>query len=220
MKLKTFILILAGFASFIWCPHKIFAKTANPTPLVLQMEISHPRNVDQTSLIFRKNTVDFVTNSFQIPAKNKTQNARLGQFTTVLNDNFKSLQKKVESVKRSFISKNKKRKTTNMKNRGSIPMGPHTPIIRIGGDGSYITIHKGDTHFESLKNMLRKARNRKWTCVSCAEYKRDGKSIVRTIKKKDSKAKSQTLSRKSLKCISIDKDRIECRDPQFGIFEL
>ena len=216
MKLKIFILILAVFPGFIWCSDQLFAKTSSSTPLVLQMDISHPRNVDQTSLIFRKNTVDFVINSFQTSPKNKAQNARLGQFTTSLNKNFKSLQKKIESVKRSFISKNKKRNTKNME--GSIQ--PHTPVIRIGGDGSYITIRERDTQFESLRNMLRKARDRKWTCVSCAEYKRNGQSIARVVKKKGGKAKSRTFSRKSLKCISIDKDRIECIDPQFGIFEL
>ena len=218
MKLKIFILILAVFPGFIWCSDQLFAKTSSSTPLVLQMEISHPRNIDQTSLIFRKKTVDFVTNSFQISSKQESPKVRLGQFTTVLNDNFKSLQKKIKSIKKRLISKNKKGNTKNMK--GSIQMGPHTPVIRIGGEGSYMTIQEKDTHFESLRNILRKAENRKWNCISCAEYKKDGQSIIRVVRKKGDKAISRTFSRKSLKCISIDKDRIECIDPQFGIFEL
>ena len=39
-------------------------------------------------------------------------------------------------------------------------------------------------------------------------------------RKKIKKAISRTFSKEDLKCVSLDGDRIECIDPQFGIFKL
>ena len=219
MYLKIFTLILIGFIGSVWCSNNVFAdKTSSSKPLVLQMEISHPRNVDQTSLIFREKTVDFVTNSFQRSYQQKSSEAHLGHFTRKLNNDFKVLKKQItSSVKKKRNSKNK----NTTKNDQVDQMIPHAPVIRVGEDGRLLTFTEGDAHFGLLKNILSKARDKKWTCVSCARYKRSGKSIVRIIKKKGrNKASSRAFSRKNLKCIDLNKNRIECVDPQFGIFEL
>ena len=214
MGLKVFTLILIGFTSLVWLSNEIFAKTPQLKPLVLQINISHSRNQDQTSLIFREKTVDFVTNSFQMSSKEKKQNVRLGHFTGALNKNFRTLQRQIVSIKKNLESK----KTT--KNDQSAQMSPHAPVIHIGRDGKLLTFKEQDAHFRRLRNILSKARDRNWTCVSCAKYKRSGKSIIRTLEKKDRKSSSRSFSRKSLKCINLNKSRIECVDPQFGIFEL
>ena len=109
MNLKTFILILVGLFSSILYFSQIFARTSKSAPLVLQIEISHPRNTDQTSLIFREKTVDFVTNSFQISSQQKSSKFLLGHFQTTLNNDFKILQKQIVSIRNNLISKNKKK---------------------------------------------------------------------------------------------------------------
>ena len=226
MSVKIFTLILVGLLSSISYLNlsQTFAKiskTPEVAPLVLQIQISHPRNVDQTSLIFREETVDFVTNSFQISSQEKSPKFLLGHFQTTLNDDFKILQKQIVSIRNNLISKNEK-KVADSKDKKSEPVQvvPHAPVIYIGGNGDPLTIREDDTHFESLRNILFKVRDQDWKCISCAKYEKKGTSIARTVEKENQKATSRTFSREALKCVSLDEDRIECIDPQFGIFEL
>ena len=212
MNLKTFILILVGLFSSILYFSQIFARTSKSAPLVLQIEISHPRNTDQTSLIFREKTVDFVTNSFQISSQQKSSKFLLGHFQITLNNDFKILQKKIASIRNNLISKNKKDEP--------FQLVPHAPVIHIGGDGNSLTIRENDTHFESLRGILFKVRDQNWKCISCAKYEKKEESIVRTAERENQKTTSRTFSRKDLKCVSLNKKRIECIDSQFGIFEL
>ena len=222
MGVRIFILILAGLLSSIPYLSQTFAKTSEIAPLVLQMQVSHPRNVDQTSLIFREETVDFVTNSFQISSQQRSPKFLLGHFQATLNNDFKILQKQIVSIRNNLTSKNEK-KATDSKDKKSEPaqVVPHAPVIYIGGNDDPLTIKEDETHFESLRNILFKIRDQNWKCISCAKYeKKKGNSIIRTVEKENQKATSRTFSREDLKCVSLDEDCIECIDPQFGIFEL
>ena len=221
MNLKTFILLLIGIITSVLYLNRISAKISKSSSLVLQIEISHPRNTDQTSLIFRDKTIDFVTNSFQISSQQKPSKFLLGHFRTTLNNDFKILQKKIVSIRNNLISKNKK-KSADSKTKKDEPfqLVPHAPVIHIGGDGNSLTIRENDTHFESLRDILFKVRDQNWRCISCAKYEKKGESIVRTAERENQKTTSRTFSRKDLKCVSLNKKRIECIDSQFGIFEL
>ena len=221
MGLKIFILILVGLLSFVPYLSQIFAKTSKIAPLVLQIEISHPRNVDQTSLIFREKTVEFVTNSFQVSSQQKSPKFLLGRFQATFNNDFKTLRKQIVSIRNNLISKNKKRATdSKAKKNEPFQLVPHAPVIYIGGNDTSLTIRENDTHFESLRGILFKIRDQNWECILCAKYKKRGKSITRTVEKENQKAISRTFSKEDLKCVSLDGDRIECIDPQFGIFKL
>ena len=216
MKLKTFI-----WAYFIITLFN-FNKVVEAKTLVLQMEVSHSRNRDQTTLIFRKNTVDFVTNSFQV-SSSQVPSPRLGRFTAPLNKNLKLFKRKVEAYKKLIVSKNKKSplsKGLKSKRRMASTRSPHTPVIRLGGDDSELEIEEGHTYFRPLRDILYQAERQRWTCVSCAEYKRKGETIIRITKNKNRKPISQTFSLQSLQCFPLSQKRIECVDVQFGIFEI
>ena len=221
MGVRIFILILAGLFSSIPYLSQTFAKISKIAPLVLQMQVSHPRNVDQTSLIFREETVEFVINSFQISSQQKSPKFLLGHFRATFNNDFEILQKQIVSIRDNLTSKNKK-KATDSKDKKSEPVQvvPHAPVIYIGGNDNPLTVRENDTHFESLRNILFKVRDQNWKCISCAKYEKRGKSIARTVEKENQKATSKMFSKEDLKCVSLDEDRIECIDPQFGIFEL
>ena len=220
MNLKMPILILVGTVGSIVYFSQTFAETSKVAPLVLQMEVSHPRNVDQTSLIFREETVEFVTNSFQTSSQKNSPKSLLGHFRTDLNDDFKILQQQIVSIRNNLISKNKETSDSKTKKDEPVQVTPHAPIIRIGGDGDLLTLKEEDAHFETLRDVLFKVRSKNWKCVLCATYKKKGELIARTVERENKKTTSQTFSRERLKCVSLSEERIECVDLRFGIFEL
>ena len=64
----------------------------NEKPLVLQWEVSHSLNVDQTSLIFRQDTVELVTNTHSYQSGDEV---RLGWFQSPMNADLERLQHEV-----------------------------------------------------------------------------------------------------------------------------
>ena len=66
--------------------------SANKKPLVLQWEVSHPRNTDQISLIFREKKVELVTNT---SSYQKGKGVSLGRFESSLNPELKELKEQV-----------------------------------------------------------------------------------------------------------------------------
>ena len=71
-------------------------------PLVLQMTVSHPRNTDQTSLIFKEKKLLYVTNSHQSSVKSKEM-IRLGQFQTPITPLLNLLKRQIQVYKKELV---------------------------------------------------------------------------------------------------------------------
>ena len=220
MKLK--ILLLIGLVYTLLSFQARSLATTKARPLVLQIEMSNPRTIYQTSLIFRKKIVEFVTNVSQIPVKKNT--TRLGRFYKPLNKRLQIRKEQIQAYKR-LLSLRKRdaidlSKILKATGASSFQTNPHAPVIRIGGDGKAIEVKTGHPYFEPLRRILSHIRNDDWSCISCAEYKKKGKSIVRVIKEKGRKPASNIFSRQTFQCFSLNKSQIECLDSQFGLFKL
>ena len=207
------------------------SSTFDKKPLVLQWEVAHLRNTDQISLIFKKQSVKLVTNT---SSYQKGRTVRLGQFESPLNSQLQTLKEQInqyytylnETVSVSSFIKNSRRPLFN----------PHAPVLRINEE----EIQSQQAYFKPLAKLIYTVWNHKWTCVDCVLYEKRKSSIVRTVKKiksglnaktvtkkkghnttrKQWETRTQVFSRKQLNCISKEKGKIECIDPQFGIFEI
>ena len=211
---------------------KLNSSSVDKRPLVLQWEVSHPRNTDQISLIFREKTVELVTNT---DSYQKGKVARLGRFESSLTVELKDLK---DQVGRYYA---RLKKTVPLSSlikdpRVQASVDPHAPVLRISEE----EIQRGNAYFNPLASIIYKVWEREWTCVECATYKKTRKSIVRTVKKlkpnlnkkaderkasgKPSKnqweERKQSFSKKLLNCIPKGKKKVECIDPRFGIFEI
>ena len=199
----------------------------NTKPLVLQWEVSHTRNTDQISLIFKQNHVELVTNTSSYQT-GKT--IRLGWFKTSMNPELELIK---EQIKQYFTQLKNTIPISNLiikDSRFQPTVDPHAPILRINEK----KVHKKHPYFKPAAKIIHEAWKRKWTCVECATYKKKKKSIIRTVKKLQAESQNkqgkkekikweetkQTLVKKLLNCISKEKKKEECVDPQFGIFEI
>ncbi len=193
---------------------EIFASEA----VVLQMEVSHSRNTDQTSIIFKDKKVELVTNTFT-----RKDTPRLGRFQVPLSNRLKLLRKQIQLYRKLIDSKkpaidvSKLYKAIGISQNKKDPTVHHAPVVRLNGK-EVLAQHP---YFQALKNILRDiSQEEKWSCVDCAEYQRKQNNIVRWIRKTGKKPVIRTFSRKHLNCFPLNKNRIECIDPQFGIFEI
>ena len=197
---------------------------ANPKPLILQWEVSHPRNRDQISLIFRKNTLELVTNTSSW--QKKQGNPRLGRFGSPISPKLKLFKRQ---IKQSHIRLKQTVSAFSLikDSRFRPPSFPHASIVRVNGK----EIKKGHPYFEPLARIIRQAWQIKWICLECATYQRKGNAVLRTVQagpgliigpkeKAIGGVTTKTFSKKELNCISKAKGRVECIDPIFGIFEL
>ena len=226
-----FLLIPTVYANTLVQEKPTFSPTGKP-PLVLQWEMSHFRNTDQISLIFKQKTVELVTNT---SSYQKGKTVRLGHFKSPISFELKELK---EQIKRYYT---RLKKTVPISQLVKDPRvrslrDPHTPVLRINEE----KIHSEHPYFKPLASIIHQVWNREWFCVECAKYTKNKKSIVRTIKKLKSnskqntnkeknqnaitknqwKKKKQSFPHKLLNCIHKVKKKVECIDPQFGIFEI
>ena len=214
------------------------ASTKNP--LVLQWEVSHSRNTDQISLIFRQDIVELVTNT---SSYQKDKPVRLGWFQSPMDYELEDMRGRI----RMFYGQ--LRRTIPLSEliqdlRFQARVIPHTPIVRINEvdneegnkEDSKEEIQPGHPYFESLSNIIYHAWEREWICVECAEYRQKGSSIVRTVKKLKPAFKEgavspeegqnpweitiQTFPKELLDCFPKGENIMECVDPEFGIFDL
>lgn len=201
-------------------------------PLVLQWEVSHARNTDQISLIFRQDTVELVTNT---SSYQKGKAVRLGRFKSSMDPKLEEWKGQIELFYEQL------RKTVPMSTLIKDPrvqpkVTPHAPVLRIGEE----EIQGEHPYFKPLARIIYQVWERDWICVECAIYMKKKKSITRTVrvlkpalkgktagkKKNQSKAKEQwkvtkqKFAKRLLNCIPKGKQRTECVDPQFGIFEI
>ena len=218
-------------------PSVIEMAIANPVtekqnkPLVLQRMVSHPRNIDQISWIFRENKVEMVTNT---STYQKSKQPRLGRFESSITPLLRSLKKRLnryhgrlqQTVSLSSLIKDRRIQPSHI---------PHAPILRLNAR----EIKEGSTFFKELEDIIQQIGNTKWKCVECAKYQKHKKGVFRIVrkrisvknKKEGSPSKQATkktsrylvqkkiLSKKSLNCIRKTKSRWECVDKKFGIFE-
>ena len=205
---------------------------SNKKPLVLEWEVSHPRNTDQITLIFRQKSVELATNT---SSYQKGKVAKLGRFESPLNFKLKALK---EQVERYYIQLRKTVPVSSLikDSRFYSEVEPHAPVLRINEE----KIKNRQTYFKPLASIIYKIWENEWTCLECAIYKKNRKFIIRTVKtlksgsnrkaedqeksqnkeKQQWETKIQKFSKKQLRCVSKEKDRIECIDPKFGIFEI
>ena len=180
-------------------------------PLILQRVVSHPRNTDQISLIFRENKVEMVTNT---STWQKSNHPRLGRFESALTPSLKSLKQRLNryhgrlkrTVPLSSLVKDSRLEPSHT---------PHAPIFRLNTK----EIKEGEVFFKELEDIIQQTGTIKWVCVECAEYQRHKKGILRIVRKQTKRTK-KVLSKKSLNCIHKPKSRWECVDKLFGIFEI
>lgn len=188
-------------------------------PLVLQWEVSHSRNTDQISLIFRQDYVELVTN---ISFSGSSESARLGHFNIPLNPQLKILKEELKQYHtrlKNTVSISSLVKTP----QSQIPTDPHASVLHINNQ----EINRDHIYFKYLKStLLSQVENKNWRCIDCAVYKLLHKEtplsvaqIQRTTKNKK-RTTTQTFSTEELKCRTKGKNSWECIDPHFGSFVL
>ena len=97
---KAKLLLLIGLLSLL-ASSSTLAKKAPKKPLILQMEVSHPRNTDQISLIFKGNKVQLVTNT----SSYQKGRVRLGVFHHPLNGKLTALRNSIEQYRQRLQKK-------------------------------------------------------------------------------------------------------------------
>ena len=181
---------------------KAFAET-----IVLKRDISYFRNSDNISLTFRETTVEFITNAFQVNSQDDTRSPQLGQFETPMTSELISFKSMLRSHYRILTINN---------NTTTLRIIPHAPIMHLNErrvDYDY-------PYFSHLENILDRVKEREWTCVRCAEYRKDGRSILRIVRNRGQREQRRTFSTRQLDCRRLDQEHLECVDPEFGIFEI
>ena len=197
-----------------------------PTPSLWSCNGKFPTSKigDQISLIFRKDTVELVTNTSSW--QNKQRNSRLGRFGSPMTLKLKLFKRQIAQ---SYIRLTQTVSVLSLikDSRFRPPASSHDSIVRINEK----EIKRGHPYFEPLTRIIRKAWQIEWICLECATYQRRGNAILRTAqvgpgliispKEEDTKkVTKKTFSKKELSCISKARGKMECVDPLFGIFEL
>ena len=142
----------------------VFYAGAKEQPLVLQWEVSHSKNTDQISLIFRQDTVELITNTSHYQKKKAP--AKLGHFKTSMNLELKTLKTRISHY-HTRLSKTVPMASLIKDSRFNKPeVEPHAPILRINKE----TITEGHNYFKPLADIIHTAWERQWTCVKCAYY--------------------------------------------------
>ena len=213
------LVLVSGLFSY---PQKTSADSeAEQSPLLLQYQVSHPRNVDQISLLFREK-IQLVTNVFT----SESRPVRLGWFELAMDPelqqqiqtHYDGLQARVRRISdppgqphTTIVHRDDQTTATHIH-------PPHETIIRINDEVTYSGL---DMEFHPLLQIIRHVWEREWKCVECATYTKDGNAIVRVVKKPSNKQGVTTIFlRKELNCYPTDSDQWECVDPEWGIFEL
>ena len=198
------------------------ASLAKDASLVLQWEVSHPRNTDQISLVFHQKEVELIANTSSYQTGKVI---RLGRFKMAINPSALKLKKQIQ------VYYNNLKQTVPLSElikdpRVQSPEASHAPVLRILDE----TLHYKHPHFNVLARVLHTAWDNAWVCVECAVYTKTKKGILRTVKKVKARGKKHgkaqhtsvktMVSKKLFQCIPRGSGKEECVDPQFGIFEI
>jgi len=176
------------------------------------MEVSYYRNRDYRFLAFEGTNIEFVTNVFFFDSQEPNRLPRLGRFQTSMTPRLRMF----ESIFRAYHKMLSRRKGGILDFR-NVRQGPIMSINRQ-------RLHYGMPLHSSVEDDFRAAIeeiwNGDWTCVDCAEYRREGRSISRIDRSVDSEEPRRRFSRRDLDCKFVGDGRLECIDPEFGIFEI
>ena len=164
---KAKLLLLIGLLLFL-ASSSTLAKKAPKKPLILQMEVSHPRNTDQISLIFKGNKVQLVTNT----SSYQKGRVRLGVFHHPLNGKLTALRNSIEQY-RQRLQKNPPKESLHI---------PHAPVLYINEQ----EIRHGHPYSKALKRIFYKVWDTPWRCTTCAEYTKKTKCYCAYFKNKQS----------------------------------
>ena len=154
------------------------AGTEDERPLVLQYQVSHPRNTDQVSLIFRQEDVELVVNKDYW--QEEAMPRRLGRFRADYNGKLSRLKRRLERYHHRLMS------TVPLLSLMDIPdlppmrerrPDPHAPRLSLGGE----EIPSRHRVYEDLFGILESVWDHRWRCFECASYRIEGDSIVRTM---------------------------------------
>ena len=203
VKISEYIVLILLILTIKGIVTKAFAET-----MTLRMTVSYFRNSDQTSFTFRETTVDFVTNVFQLAFQDTTSSPRLGQFETSMTSELRSFKNMLKTHYRILDNRIEIRPPRII---------PHAPIIDLNEQKVHYNNYSNFSHLESI---FYRVREREWTCVRCAEYRKDGRSILRIVRNRGQREQRRTFSTRQLDCRRLNRGRLECVDPQFGIFEI
>ena len=201
-------------------------------PLTLQWEDSQHRHLDKISLIFKKDTVELITNTFSYQTDKAV---RLGKFQAYMNSDLLFLKAQIENYY-SYL-KDTVLVSTLLEDSGiQLSPIPNMPVLSINGE----EIPNGHPYYKPASDIIYKIWEKKWFCVECATYKKTKKFIIRTTRQLKSNVKKKTEGKKtkknkvkkwwkinkqkftkeSLNCIPTGKKKIECIDSLFGAFEI
>ena len=199
----------------------------NKKPIVLQWQVSHSRNTDQISLIFRQDSVELVTNTSNYQ---KGKIIRLGWFKTSMNPELKLIREQIKGYYTQLKDIVPISSIIIKDLRIQARVDPHAPVLHINEQ----KIHNRHPFFNRVAKIIHEAWKIKWTCIECATYEKKKKNIIRITKKLQLELQNkqgrkekirweetkQTLVKKILNCIPKEKRKEECIDPQFGVFEI
>ena len=190
--------------------------------------MSHSRQSDRIAVVLKQDTVHLAVNtsSFQ----KKGQKIRLGIFQSALTPQLKVFKESVQEIYNRLQKTVPMSSVIKMDKRFQAQPDPHAPVIHINKE----KIEQGHFAFKTLESLIYKIWENKWKCVRCAFYTRGKNFIQRTLydplpaeeqnssKKSTSQWKkiNKKFSQKQLKCRPKGKKKIECVDPEFGIFKL
>ena len=216
--IQALAIILLIFTTKTFARAKKNAVKKKIEPLVLQMQVSHLRNTDQISLIFKKNTLTLVTNYYS--HSSSKQAVRLGQFQINMTLQMRLFKRQIQAYKRLLDKDNPDSKTS--KSARAIASIPHAYQIGITGDGRLRTISTEHSYFAPLKRILMETRQNQnmYRCISCATYYKNNQSIIRIVKKQGKPPQRQKFSKEQLQCRQIGNKKLECVDEAYGLFEI
>ena len=190
-------------------------------PLVLQFSVSHHRNYDQVSLVFREDVVDLVTNTYTY----QQDPVRLGWLRNPMRDYFAILRDTIE-IYHAMLGNTVSVLELLLNDPDLAPYAhlltpevvPHAPLLTINGD----KVEHDHPYFEGLANIFDEVWKEEWNCVDCATYRAVGDHILR-IRTGEGRERSEIeIPMKLLDCVPVGHDgsRIECVDDDFGIFQI
>lgn len=171
-------LVMALCSGLLLCLSPLAATgTEEERPMVLQYQVSHSRNVDQISLVFRQDTVQLVVNTDSW--QKETMPPRLGIFEASYNRELSRLKRELEHYHHYYTNTVSILSLMELPDvPGFPPMpDPHASRIFIGGE----EVWSEHDHYEVLFGIIQSVWDHQWSCVECASYRIQGDSIVRTI---------------------------------------
>ena len=189
--------------------------------LIVQLTVSHSRNYDQISLVFREDVVDLVTNT----STYQEEPVRLGWLRNPMSEYFTVMRDRIE-IYHAMLRDEVSVLELLLNDPDLAPYAhllkpeivPHAPVLTINGE----EVAHDHPYFDGLVTIFDEVWKKEWSCVDCVTYRAIGDRILR-IRTGEGKERSEiAVPRTVFDCFPVGDggSRIECVDPEFGIFEI